>query len=83
MPYCAVSLTPANCHSTGENEEAVKDVGREMESNLCLKRCSGVLDPSSHNLTVLDSSPIVRNSLERSPSFEGVYAVLRIICVFL
>lgn len=52
----------------------VTDLGRERESNACLKRCS-VLGPSSHNAPVLDSDLIghiqVRGNLERSPSFEG------------
>ncbi|XP_040912372.1 potassium voltage-gated channel subfamily H member 7-like [Toxotes jaculatrix] len=65
-----ISFTPDL--SKGENKEVVTDVGRERESNSCLKRCSGVLGPSSPNPPALDSDLIVRDSLERSPSFEDL-----------
>ncbi|XP_070694473.1 voltage-gated inwardly rectifying potassium channel KCNH7-like [Pempheris klunzingeri] len=55
-----------------ENKEAVKDLGRERESNSCPKRCSEVLDPSSPNAAVLDTNAIVRGSVERKPSFEDL-----------
>lgn len=75
IPYgiqCSViPLTPVDCRSTGENKEVAKDLVRERESNSCLKRCSEVLDPSPPSATVLDSSVIVRDSLERRPPFEG------------
>ncbi|XP_058478860.1 potassium voltage-gated channel subfamily H member 7-like [Solea solea] len=65
-----ISFTPDL--SKGENEEVVKDAGRERESNPCLKRCSGVLYSSSPNPPVLDSDVIVRDSLERNPSFQDL-----------
>ncbi|XP_026151611.1 voltage-gated inwardly rectifying potassium channel KCNH7 isoform X2 [Mastacembelus armatus] len=64
-----ISFTPEL--SKGENKEVVKDMGRKRESNLCLKISSDVLGPSLLNPPVLDSKPAVRDSLERSPSFEG------------
>ncbi|GLD52081.1 potassium voltage-gated channel subfamily H member 7 isoform X1 [Lates japonicus] len=65
-----ISFTPDV--SKGENKEVVRDQGRERESNSCLKRCSGVLGPSSPNPPALDSDIIVRDNLERNPSFEDL-----------
>ncbi|XP_029386667.1 voltage-gated inwardly rectifying potassium channel KCNH7 [Echeneis naucrates] len=65
-----ISFTPDL--SKGENKEVVKEVGREREFNSCLKRCSGVLGPSSPTLPHLDSDLTVRDRLERSPSFEDL-----------
>ncbi|XP_022074033.1 potassium voltage-gated channel subfamily H member 7-like [Acanthochromis polyacanthus] len=65
-----ISFTSDLCK--GENKEAVKDVRRERESNSCLKRGSVVLGPSSLNVPVLDSDLIVRESMDRRPSFEDL-----------
>lgn len=64
------STNSVNCHSTGENAD--EDVGRERESNSCLKSCSGVLGPSSPNPPVLNSDLIVREKTDRNASFEGI-----------
>lgn len=71
IQYTVIPLTPADCRSTGENKEVVRDVGRERESNSCLKRSSEVLGPSPTSAAVLDSN-LVRENLERRPSFEGI-----------
>ncbi|XP_028289441.1 voltage-gated inwardly rectifying potassium channel KCNH7 [Parambassis ranga] len=65
-----ISFTPDL--SKGENKEVVKDIQRERESNSCLKRSSVVLGPSSLNVPALDSDLIVRDSLDRRPSFEDL-----------
>ncbi|XP_038568508.1 potassium voltage-gated channel subfamily H member 7-like [Micropterus salmoides] len=64
-----ISFTPDL--SEGGNKEVVKDLGRERESNSCLKRCSEVLGPSPPSAAVQDSNLIVRDSLERRQSLEG------------
>lgn len=71
MGYGVIPLTPADCHSTGESKEMVKEVQRERESNSCLKRSSVVLGRSSLTVPGLDSDVIVRDSLDRKPPFEG------------
>lgn len=71
IQYSVIPLTPVDCRPTVENKEVVKDLGRERESNSCLKRCSEVLGPSPPTAAVLDSNLIVGDSLERRPSFEG------------
>ncbi|XP_008286623.1 voltage-gated inwardly rectifying potassium channel KCNH7 [Stegastes partitus] len=58
--------------SKGENKEVGKDIQRERESNSCLKRSSVVLGPSSLNVPALDSDLIVRDSMDRRPSFEDL-----------
>ncbi|XP_029315411.1 voltage-gated inwardly rectifying potassium channel KCNH7 [Cottoperca gobio] len=65
-----ISFTPDV--SKGENKEVVKNVRREKESNSCLKRSSEVLGPSPPNVSVLDSNLIVRDNVERRPSFEDL-----------
>ncbi|XP_076602469.1 voltage-gated inwardly rectifying potassium channel KCNH7 isoform X1 [Chaetodon auriga] len=65
-----ISFTPDL--SKEENKEAVRDVGRERESNSCLKRSTEVLGPSTPSATVLDSNLVVRDNLERRPSFEDL-----------
>ncbi|KAM3607268.1 uncharacterized protein V6R79_004671 [Siganus canaliculatus] len=65
-----ISFTADVCK--GENKEGRKeDMGRERESNSCLKRSSEVLSSSPPNAAVLDSDLIVRSDLERS-SFEDL-----------
>lgn len=76
MGYGVIPLTPADCHSTGESKEMVKEVQRERESNSCLKRSSVVLGRSSLTVPGLDSDVIVRDSLDRKPPFEGNRACL-------
>ncbi|XP_044073635.1 potassium voltage-gated channel subfamily H member 7-like isoform X1 [Siniperca chuatsi] len=59
--------------SERENKEVVKNLGRERESNSCLRRRDPeVRLPSPPNAAVLDSNLIVRDSLERRPSFEDL-----------
>ncbi|XP_029980407.1 voltage-gated inwardly rectifying potassium channel KCNH7 [Sphaeramia orbicularis] len=69
-----ISFTPDL--SKRENKEAVKDSGRERESNTCLKRFSDVLSPSSLNAQALESNLIehlqVRDSMVRNSSFEDL-----------
>ncbi|XP_049904667.1 potassium voltage-gated channel subfamily H member 7-like [Epinephelus moara] len=65
-----ISFTPDV--SKGENKEVVKDLRRERGSNSCLKRSSEVLSPSPHNAPALGSNLIVRDSVERRPSFEDL-----------
>lgn len=66
-----IPLTTVDCCSTGENKEVVRDMGRQRESNLCLRRSSEVLVPSSPGAAVLDTNLVVRDNLERRASFEG------------
>ncbi|XP_049449953.1 potassium voltage-gated channel subfamily H member 7-like isoform X3 [Epinephelus fuscoguttatus] len=65
-----ISFTPDV--SKGENKEVVKDLRRERGSNSCLKRSSEVLSPSPHNAPALGSNLIVRDNVERRPSFEDL-----------
>ncbi|KAF0026472.1 hypothetical protein F2P81_021209 [Scophthalmus maximus] len=65
-----VSKGQLNLICTGENAD--EDVGRERESNSCLKSCSGVLGPSSPNPPVLNSDLIVREKTDRNASFEDL-----------
>nr|XP_046260457.1 potassium voltage-gated channel subfamily H member 7 isoform X1 [Scatophagus argus] len=64
-----ISFTPDL--SKGESKEVVRDLGRERESNSCLKRSSEVLGPTPPSTAVLDSNVVVRENLERRPSFEA------------
>ncbi|XP_042350596.1 potassium voltage-gated channel subfamily H member 7-like [Plectropomus leopardus] len=65
-----ISFTPDV--SKGDNKEVVKDLRRERGSNSCLKRSSEVLGSSPHSAPVLNSSLIVRDNVERRPSFEDL-----------
>ncbi|XP_074550842.1 voltage-gated inwardly rectifying potassium channel KCNH7 isoform X1 [Halichoeres trimaculatus] len=65
-----ISFTPDP--PKGENKEVVEDMGAHRESNLCLKRSSEVLGPSPASPAVLDSNLIIRDSMERRPSFEDL-----------
>ncbi|XP_073329823.1 voltage-gated inwardly rectifying potassium channel KCNH7-like [Pagrus major] len=58
--------------SKGDNKEVVGEIGRERESNSCLKRSSEALGPSPPSAAVLDSNLVVRDNLERRPSFEDL-----------
>lgn len=71
IQYNVIPLTAVDCRSTGDNKEVVGEIGRERESNSCLKRSSEALGPSPPNAAVLDSNLVVRDNLERRPSFEG------------
>lgn len=76
IQYSVIPLTAVDCCSTGQNKEVVRDMGRERESNPCLKRSSEVLGPSPPSATVLDSNVVVRENSERRPSFEGDIIIL-------
>ncbi|XP_031714287.1 voltage-gated inwardly rectifying potassium channel KCNH7 isoform X1 [Anarrhichthys ocellatus] len=65
-----ISFTPDV--SKGESREVVKDLSRERESNSCLKRSSEVLCTSPPNAPVLESNLVVRENVERRPSFEDL-----------
>lgn len=60
-----------DCSSTEEVAEVVKDVQREKESCLTLRRSSEVLGPSSPSTTALETDLAVQDNLERKPSFNG------------
>ncbi|XP_068184495.1 potassium voltage-gated channel subfamily H member 7-like [Antennarius striatus] len=66
-----ISFTPDS--SKREHREAVRDI-REKESSSCLqkKRSSEVLGPSSPSSAVLNSNLVVRDNVERGPSFEDL-----------
>ncbi|XP_054471146.1 potassium voltage-gated channel subfamily H member 7-like [Anoplopoma fimbria] len=65
-----ISFTPDV--SQGESKEVVKDLSRERESNTCLKRSMEVLGTPPLNAQVLDSNLVVRDNVERRPSFEDL-----------
>ncbi|XP_068560115.1 potassium voltage-gated channel subfamily H member 7 [Cebidichthys violaceus] len=65
-----ISFTPDV--SKGESREVVKDLSRERESNSCLKRSSEVLSTSPPNAPVLEPNLVVRENVERRPSFEDL-----------
>ncbi|XP_068428525.1 potassium voltage-gated channel subfamily H member 7-like [Clinocottus analis] len=65
-----ISFTPDV--SKGESKEVVKDLRRERESNSCLKRSSEVVSTPPPNAPVLDTHLVVRNNVERRPSFEDL-----------
>lgn len=64
-------LSALDCCPTGENREVVKDMQKAKESYSCLQRSSEVLAPSSPSAAVLESTLVVRENLDRKPSFEG------------
>lgn len=68
--FSTVSPT-VGCSSAEENAEVLKDVEREKESGLSLRRSSELLGPSSPSTTVLEPDLSVRDNLDRKPSFNG------------
>lgn len=65
------SIPSVDCCSTEENAELVKDVQREKESCFSLQRSSELLGPSSPSSTALETDLVVRDNLDRKPSFNG------------
>ncbi|XP_028291102.1 voltage-gated inwardly rectifying potassium channel KCNH7 [Gouania willdenowi] len=56
----------------GENKEVVNNVQRQRETNLCLKRSSAVLGPSTLSVPVLDLEHQGTDRMDRRSSFQDV-----------
>lgn len=71
MLVARLDLIPSvDCCSTEENAEVVKDVQRK-ESCFSIQRSSELLGPSSPSSTALETDLVVRDNLDRKPSFNG------------